>query len=55
MGSSQPVRMLKVDLSKRACDMVEIPAKILKQYIGGRGLGSYLLYNLVPAKAGRAH
>ena len=31
--------------------MVEIPAKILKQYIGGRGLGSYLLYNLVPAKA----
>jgi len=51
MGSSQPVRMLKVDLSKRACDMVEIPAKILKQYIGGRGLGSYLLYNLVPAKA----
>ncbi len=51
MGSSQPVRMLKIDLSKRACDMVEIPAKILKQYIGGRGLGSYLLYNLVPAKA----
>jgi aldehyde:ferredoxin oxidoreductase len=51
MGSSQPIRMLKVDLSKRACDMVEIPAKILKQYIGGRGLGSYLLYNLVPAKA----
>ena len=51
MGSSQPVRMLKVDLSKRACDMVEIPAKILKQYIGGRGLGSYLLYKLVPAKA----
>jgi aldehyde:ferredoxin oxidoreductase len=51
MSSSQPIRMLKVDLSKRACDVVEIPDKILKQYIGGRGLGSYLLYNLVPAKA----
>ncbi len=43
--------MLKVDLSKRNSETVEIPAKILEHYIGGRGLGSYLLYRLVPAKA----
>jgi aldehyde:ferredoxin oxidoreductase len=43
--------MLKIDLSKRAYEIVEIPNKILKQYIGGRGLGSYLLYSLVPAHA----
>ena len=50
MDSNQSVRMLKVDLSKRTCHTEEIPARILKNYVGGRGLGSYLLYNLVPAK-----
>ena len=50
MGSNQPARMLKIDLSKRTCHTEEIPARILNNYVGGRGLGSYLLYNLVPAK-----
>jgi len=50
MDSNQSVRMLKVDLSKRTCHTEEIPARILKNYVGGRGLGSYLLYNLVPAR-----
>jgi len=51
MRSIQQSQMLKIDLSKRAYEIVEIPNKILKQYIGGRGLGSYLLYSLVPAHA----
>ncbi|MFC1910742.1 aldehyde ferredoxin oxidoreductase family protein [Chloroflexota bacterium] len=42
--------ILKIDLSNRTCSMEEIPKEILKKYIGGRGLGSYLLYNSVPEK-----
>ncbi len=44
-------RILKIDLSNRTYEVEEIPKKIIRQYIGGRGLGSYLLYNLVPAAA----
>jgi aldehyde:ferredoxin oxidoreductase len=43
--------MLKIDLSKRSFATEEIPESIVRKYIGGRGLGSYLLYRLVPAKA----
>jgi aldehyde:ferredoxin oxidoreductase len=42
-------RILKIDVSNRSYKVEEIPEKIIKQYLGGRGLGSYLLYNLVPA------
>ncbi len=42
-------RILKIDLSNRSHKIEEIPTKIIKQYLGGRGLGSYLLYHLVPA------
>jgi aldehyde:ferredoxin oxidoreductase len=51
MIDSQHVRMLTIDLSKRSSAVEDIPEKIIRQYIGGRGLGAYLLYNLVPAKA----
>ena len=41
--------MLKIDLSKRSYDVEEIPKDVIRKYIGGRGLGSYLLYKFVPA------
>ena len=51
MPAIQEIRMLKIDLSNRSFEIEDIPGKILRQYVGGRGLGSYLLYRLVPAKA----
>jgi aldehyde:ferredoxin oxidoreductase len=44
-------RMLKIDLSRRCHDVEELPKDVIRKYLGGRGLGSYLLYKLVPAKA----
>ena len=44
-------RMLKIDLSERAYHIEDIPNDIIRKYIGGRGLGSYLLYKSVPAGA----
>ena len=41
-------RLLMIDLTNRSHEAAEIPHKIIQQYLGGRGLGSYLLYNLVP-------
>ena len=43
--------MLKIDLSNRSYKVEEIPKEVIRKYIGGRGLGSYLLYKSVPAKA----
>ena len=43
--------MLKVDLSNRSSDIEEIPGDVIRKYIGGRGLGAYLLYKSVPAGA----
>jgi aldehyde:ferredoxin oxidoreductase len=42
--------MLKIDLSNTSYEIEEIPNEIIRKYIGGRGLGSYLLYKLVPGK-----
>ena len=44
-------RILAIDLSNRSYEVKEIPDKIIKNYIGGRGLGAYLLYKLVPGNA----
>jgi hypothetical protein len=41
-------QILRIDLSNRSDRVEEIPDKIINQYIGGRGLGAYLLYNSVP-------
>ncbi len=49
--SSEQMRMLTIDLSNKSSDVQEIPGAIIRKYIGGRGLGSYLLYRGVPAKA----
>jgi aldehyde:ferredoxin oxidoreductase len=51
MSGRQQFRMLTIDLSGRSSAIEEIPEHIVRQFIGGRGLGSYLLYNRVPAKA----
>jgi aldehyde:ferredoxin oxidoreductase len=42
--------LLKIDISNRSYEIEPIPRIILNRYLGGRGLASYLLYNLVPAK-----
>ena len=44
-------KLLSIDLSSRTCDIEEIPGKVIRQYLGGRGLGAYLLHKLVPAGA----
>ena len=44
-------KILKIDLSNRSYQVEEIPERIISQYLGGRGLGAYLLYKLVPAGA----
>lgn len=43
-------RLLSIDLSRRSYAIQDIAEEILDKYIGGRGLGAYLLYKLVPAK-----
>lgn len=43
--------MLKIDLSDRSYKIEEIPKEIIRAYVGGRGLGSRLLYESVPARA----
>ena len=40
--------LLRIDLSNRSYDIEEIPKEIMRKYIGGRGLGAYLLYRTVP-------
>jgi len=44
-------QMLIIDLSNRTSQAEEIPLEVINRFIGGRGLGAYLLYEYVPAKA----
>jgi aldehyde:ferredoxin oxidoreductase len=44
-------KILKIDLSDRSHETEEIPDKVIRQYLGGRGLGAYLLYKSVPPGA----
>jgi aldehyde:ferredoxin oxidoreductase len=44
-------QLLKINLSNRSSKIEEIPPEIIRKYIGGRGLGAYLLYQCVPPKA----
>jgi aldehyde:ferredoxin oxidoreductase len=43
--------LLRIDLSNRSYEIEEIPNEIIYKYMGGRGLGAYLLYRFVPPKA----
>ena len=38
-------KLLDIDLSTRAYQTEGIPAEVVEQYMGGRGLGSYLLFH----------
>ncbi len=51
MPALEQIRMLTIDLSNRSFEIKAIPETIIRQYVGGRGLGAYLLYKRVPAKA----
>ena len=44
-------QMLKINLSNRTSEIEDISSETIKKYIGGRGLGAYLLYQCVPPKA----
>jgi aldehyde:ferredoxin oxidoreductase len=44
-------RLLKIDLSNRTYDIEEIPNQIIRETVGGRGLGACLLCKFVPPKA----
>ena len=39
--------MLRIDLSNRSFQVEEIPSEVIKNYVGGRGLGAYYLYKFV--------
>ena len=41
-------RCLKVDLSRRSSDVIEIPTSVLKDFVGGSGLGTWLLLQHCP-------
>jgi len=43
-------RLLRVNLTNHSYHVEAIPEQILKDYIGGRGLGSKILFDEVPAK-----
>ncbi len=38
----RPFRGLRLDLSRRTCSEEELPADVVRAYLGGRGLGAYL-------------
>ncbi|HWJ03798.1 MAG TPA: aldehyde ferredoxin oxidoreductase N-terminal domain-containing protein, partial [Verrucomicrobiae bacterium] len=40
-------KLLYVDLSTRSFRVEEVKEEILRKYLGGKGLGSYLLLNYV--------
>ena len=44
-------RLLRVNLTNHTTSVEDIPEQILKDYIGGRGLGTKLLYDEMPAGA----
>ncbi len=41
-------RCLKIDLSSRSSDIIEIPNEVLKDFVGGSGLGTWLLLEHCP-------
>ena len=43
--------ILKIDLSNSSSNVEKISEDIIRKYVGGRGLGAYLLYRSVPAHA----
>ncbi|MBN2324154.1 MAG: aldehyde ferredoxin oxidoreductase family protein [Spirochaetes bacterium] len=48
-GFIYPGRLLRVDLSSGVSSVEAIDPAVLRSFVGGRGLGAYLLYTEVPA------
>lgn len=44
-------KLLRIDLTNRRYQAESIPEEVLEKYLGGKGLGSYLLLQEVPANA----
>lgn len=44
-------KLLHIDLTREESKVVGLPEEILRKYIGGRGLGAKLYWDLIPAKA----
>ncbi|MFZ5632767.1 MAG: aldehyde ferredoxin oxidoreductase family protein [Bacillota bacterium] len=44
-------KLLRINLTEKSYAVEDIPEQILRDYLGGKGLGSYLLLNNVPAGA----
>ncbi|MCL6638867.1 MAG: hypothetical protein K6T80_04190, partial [Firmicutes bacterium] len=42
-------KLLRVNLTEKSYAVQDLPEQILKKYLGGKGLGSYLLLNEVAA------
>ncbi|MFZ5646289.1 MAG: aldehyde ferredoxin oxidoreductase family protein [Bacillota bacterium] len=42
-------KLLRINLTDKSFIVEDIPERILKSYLGGKGIGSYLLLNNVPA------
>jgi aldehyde:ferredoxin oxidoreductase len=43
--------VLRIDLSSRTYEIEDIAPELIRKYVGGRGLGAYLLYQSVPPNA----
>lgn len=44
-------QLLSIDLTNRSYQVETLPGQIIRKYLGGRGLGAYLLCRSVPAQA----
>ncbi len=44
MPLQEPGKILKIDLQNQTWETKEIPGEVLEKYIGGKGLGAWLLY-----------
>ncbi|MDF1554782.1 MAG: aldehyde ferredoxin oxidoreductase C-terminal domain-containing protein [Deferrisomatales bacterium] len=51
MSHEPTAQLLSIDLTTQSSEVIDIPGKIIRQYIGGRGLGARLLYDRVPGGA----
>jgi len=50
MISSYAGRVLHVDLTKRSIKKQDLDPNFARKYLGGKGFGARLLYDLVPPK-----
>ena len=49
MGNRQPWKTLRVNLNNRTTVVEELPDELLRQFLGGRAFGAYIILKEVPA------